>query len=153
MHSRRLRFQFRVAPFVVEDAGSLSLNAPAAKAKPIAHTAVANVTGIKTTRKSASICSPPKRTQQILPASFFMLLHLLVPLQDGRVAQSQHSPTQHLHNHHCDTLQPHTAQSSCPPPRSPFQAQALSLLATIWYALAQHTSRRPLNRLSSLIFF
>jgi hypothetical protein len=29
--------------------------------------------------------------------------------------------------HHRSTLQPQTAQSSCPPPRSPFPAQALSL--------------------------
>jgi hypothetical protein len=76
VHSRRLRFQFRFAPFVVEGAGSLFLNAPAAKANTIAHTAVANVIGIKTTRKSASICSLPKRMQQILPASFSMLLTL-----------------------------------------------------------------------------
>jgi hypothetical protein len=61
-------------------------------------------------------------------------LHAPALLQGGRVAQPRHSPAQRRLNQPRSTLQPQTAQSSCPPPRSPFPAQALSL------RLGQHHS-------------
>jgi hypothetical protein len=79
------------------------------------------------------------RTQTCSP-SRSERLHAPAPLRSGRVAQPRHSPALRRQNHTCSTLQPPTAPSSCPPPRSPFPAQALSL------RLQQHHSPKHSNR-------